>query len=277
MIQKLDVMSFDLWKKIVDDAVNLNIEYLDLCGFGDVFLDKGLFEKVRYAKSVKPDFKVYVSTTAIGMSKNKWKDTVELIDILKLSNYGMSKEVYEEVMGGINYDIAHRNILGFLEENKKADNKVYTVGNYIVLDENKHELDDWIKFWEARLSEVYVWKPHNYLYGRNYRDISGEKQRTCGRPLEGPLNIAVDGAAHVCCFDFNKELVVGSLKHNTIMEVLDSKEMKHIQEKHLNDDFDGLLCKICDQTVKDDSVLLYKTNSDRVVGQSNSSMYVFKS
>ena len=31
--------------------------------------------------------------------------------------------------------------------------------------------------------------------------------------------------------------------------------MKEIQEKHRNNDFKGLLCDKCDQTVKDDSVL----------------------
>ena len=74
------------------------------------------------------------------------------------------------------------------------------------MEENKHEFDDWINFWEPKLSEVYAWAPHNYVDGRNYRDISGQEQKTCGRPLQGPLNIAVNGEAHVCCFDYNKLL-----------------------------------------------------------------------
>ena len=52
--------------------------------------------------------------------------------------------------------------------------------------------------------------------------------------------------------------------------------MKHIQDKHSRNDFTGLICENCDQTVKDDSVLVYKTNKKRQVGQSNSNMYVFK-
>ena len=179
------------------------------------------------------------------------------------------------MMGGIKFEKNIKNILKFLKFDK--DNKVYTMGNYILMDETKSEMNRWIDFWEKKLSEVYVWKPHNYIYGRSYRDISNQKKTSCGRPLEGPLNVAVDGKAHVCCFDFNKDIIVGDLNKQSIVDVLNSKELKYIQEKHKNNDFEDLLCNKCDQTVKDDSVLVYKSNKQRVVGMSNSSLYVFKS
>jgi len=276
MIQDLDTMSFDVWKKLVDDCDKLGIEMLDLCGYGDVFLDRGLFDKIDYAKKVNPDFKIYISTTGIAMNEKKWDYIVDNVDILKFSIYGMSKDVYEEVMANVKYDRAHNNILGFLEKNKKAKNKVYTIGNYIVLKENEHEFQDWIDFWEPKLSEIYAWKPHNYVDGREYRDISGQEQKSCGRPEQGPLNIAVNGEAHVCCFDYNKLLTVGSIKDNTISEIMNSEKMKLIQEKHNNNDFTDLICAICDQTVKDESVLLYNTNPERKVGQNNASKWVYK-
>ena len=67
------------------------------------------------------------------------------------------------------------------------------------------------------------------------------------------------------------------LREPGIMETLRSKEMKDIQKRHLENNFQGLLCEGCDQTVKDESVLVYKSNPKRVVGMSNSSLYVFKS
>ena len=276
MIQNLEVMDFNVWVKLIDNCVELGIEMLDLCGYGDVFLDKGLFDKIAYAKTINPNFKIYISTTGIAMNKKKWEDIVKWVDILKFSIYGMSKEVYEKVMANVKYDRAYKNILGLLELNKKHNNKIYTIGNYIVMEENKHEFDDWINFWEPKLSEVYAWSPHNYVDGRKYRDISGQEQKTCGRPLQGPLNIAVNDEAHVCCFDYNKLLTVGSIKDKTLTEIMNSDRMKEIQEKHRNNDFQDLICSICDQTVKDDSVLLYKTNESRKVGQNNASQWVYE-
>ena len=146
MIQNLEVMDFDVWVKLIDNCVELGIEMLDLCGYGDVFLDKGLFDKIAYAKTINPNFKIYISTTGIAMNKRKWENIVKWVDILKFSIYGMSKEVYEKVMANVKYDRAYNNILGLLELNKKHNNKIYTIGNYIVMEENKHEFDDWINF-----------------------------------------------------------------------------------------------------------------------------------
>jgi radical SAM protein with 4Fe4S-binding SPASM domain len=271
-----EVMTPAVWKKIVDDAASLNIQMLDLCGFGDVFLDKDLFDKIRYAKSVNPNFKIYISTTGIAMTPSKYRDIMEYVDILKFSIYGFSKAAYEAVMKNVSYDKAMSNIQGLLTENERAADKIYTIGNYILLDENASEMQPWIDFWEPRLSEVYVWKPHNYLDGRNYRDITGKPQRSCGRPLEGPLNVAANGDAHVCCFDYNKKLVVGRLRTQSIMEVMNSPAMRDIQDRHRRNDFKDSPCETCDQTVLDESVLVYKSNPQRRVGMTNQSMYEYE-
>tara|TARA_A100001234_G_scaffold221557_1_gene238385 strand:+ start:6 stop:914 length:909 start_codon:yes stop_codon:yes gene_type:complete len=275
MTQKLDVMSFDVYKKTVDDAFNCGVELIDLCGYGDVFLDRNLMEKVKYTKEINPKSQVYISTTGNAMIEKYHDQILEYVDILKLSIYGVTKDVYELVMGGIKFEKSYANINKFLVKDKSK--KVFTIGNFIQMEQNHHQMKDWIEYWEPKLSEVYVWKPHNYVDGRNYRKINKDTQNTCGRPLEGPLNIAVNGKAHVCCFDYNKEMVVGDIKNQTISEILNSEKMKYIQKKHKENDFTGLICENCDQLNKDDNVLVYKTNPQRVVGQSNSSNYIFKS
>ena len=275
MTQNLEVMPFDVYKKTVDDAFNCGVELIDLCGYGDVFLDKNLMEKVIYTKKINPKSKVYISTTGNAMVEKYHEQILQYVDILKLSIYGVTKDVYENVMGGIKFEKSYKNINSFLS--KDINQKVFTIGNFIIMNENKQQMRNWISYWEPKLSEVYVWQPHNYVDGRSYRKIDKNSQRTCGRPLEGPLNIAVNGKAHVCCFDYNKELVVGDIKIQTISEILNSKEMKLIQSKHKENNFKNLICENCDQLNKDENVLIYKTNPDRVVGQSNSSNYVFKS
>jgi len=266
MIQQLEYMTFDVWKIIIDEASDLGIEYLDLCGYGDVFLDPGLFDKIEYAKKKLPEVKIYISTTGVALNQKKWLFIIQNVDILKFSIYGQYKSTYEKVMKNVSYDKAYANILGFLKLNEEYDNKIYTIGNFIILKETENEFEDWKMFWEPKLSEVYAWKPHNYIDGRKYRDITGKQQNTCGRPLEGPLNIAVNGDAHVCCFDYNKILTIGSVIDNSIANIVSSQKMKYIQDKHLKNNFSDLICKYCDQTVKDDTVLVYHNNENRKVG-----------
>ena len=71
-------------------------------------------------------------------------------------------------------------------------------------------------------------------------------------------------------------MVVGDTKNMTINEIMNSSEMKKIQEKHKKNDFSGLICKDCDQTVHDETVLIYKTNPKRKVGMDNTSLYSWR-
>ncbi len=273
MIQPLEVMSEKLYEKIVRDAFNEGVKLIDLCGYGDVFLDKGVIDKVKFTKELNPECSIYTSTTGNAMGQKFFEGVLKYVDTVKYSIYGVTKEVYEPVMGGIKFEKSMKNINDFLEFNKK---RVYTIGNFIQLEETKHQKDEWIKIWEPKLDEVYVWMPHNYTDGRNYRNIKGKKQETCGRPIDGPLNIAVNGKAHVCCFDYNKLMVVGDANSMTIDEIMKSKELNTIIDKHKKNDFSGLICETCDQTVHDDTVLLYKSNQNRQVGMANSNMYKWK-
>ena len=274
MIQPLEMMNQELYEKIVKDAFNEGVEIIDLCGYGDVFLDRGLMEKLKFTKKIKPNCKTYISTTGNAMISRYHEDILKYVDILKFSIYGTTPEVYKLAMGGLSFEKSMRNIDEFLSLDRLK--KVYTIGNFIEMPETKHQTKEWIEIWEKKLSEVYVWKPHNYTDGRKYRDIKGQKQTSCGRPLDGPLNIAVSGKAHVCCFDYNKLMEVGDAKNMTINEILKSKKLQEIQEKHRKNDFSNLICKDCDQTVLDETVLIYKSNPKRKVGMDNTSLYSWR-
>ena len=50
LTQKLDVMKNDLFFKLVEEANEIGIEVIDLCGYGDVFLDRDLFTKLNMQK-----------------------------------------------------------------------------------------------------------------------------------------------------------------------------------------------------------------------------------
>ena len=159
MTTNYKTMSNELFEKIVVDAFNSGVELLDLCGYGDVFLDRDLFKKIKFAKSIKKDCKVFISSTGNALLEKYHDDILEYVDILKLSIYGYSKPVYEKMMGGISYDKTMRNLNALIDSNIANNNKLYTIGNYVLMDENQHEKDDWLEYWEPRLSEVYVWLP----------------------------------------------------------------------------------------------------------------------
>lgn len=260
--QKLDNMDFDLYKKIIDDCSQYDIKTLDLCGYGEATIDRRLATLLRYAKKKIPGIKTYVSSTCAFLGEDDESfAALDFIDTLKISFYGMTPETYKK-MHKFPQTYPLINILNILSMSKRP----YMVGLYVETETNKHETQDWIKFWEPRLDEVMVWKPHNWVDYRHYRTIDKNNQVSCGRPLHGPLYVHVDGKVSPCCWDINKRLLIGDINTQTIEEVFNSDAYKRIQDAHSKRDFRGLICENCDQTNPDESNLIYSSNKDRKVG-----------
>lgn len=271
--QKLEIMEMDLFKKIIDEASKSGVKTIDVSGFGDPFTDPLLFKRFQYIREKMLDTKICVSSNCFLMPPEKYDDVIKYIDILKISFYGITKETFEKVhRGSVKFEKSLSNILGLLDKMKDLKKKPYTVGLLTLIDENKHEMKDWIKFWQPKLDEIYIWKAHNWGGARKYRKMDYENQKTCGRPLVGSPYIHVDGAVGVCCFDFNGELLIGDIKIQTIDEIFHSEPYLKIKKAHEVGNFKGYLCEKCDQINYDPSVLVYATNKERRVGKLNSNL-----
>jgi len=264
--QKPQSMDLGLFKKIIDDAVQYDLESIDTCGYGECFLDKDLFERFAYIREKLPKAQNYVSTTAFHMTPDQWDNVINYIDILKLSIYGATKETYEAFhRGAVKYNQTMDNIQGFV--GYANGNGPYTIGLFVTTDLNRHEKDQWIEKWEPLLDEVFVWEPHNWVSGRDYRKVDTSRQATCGRPNNGPMYIHADGTVSPCCWDIHKEIKVGDMNIQTIEQVYKGEPYQKLREAHNKKDFSNYICKDCDQTNFDPGVLLYASNPDRKVGQ----------
>ncbi len=275
--QKPGIMDFDLFKKIIDEVSDSGIKMIDTCAFGDPFTDPLLFERCRYIREKMPGVKIYTSSNCFLMAPDKYDDVIKYIDILKISFYGITKESYEKAhRGSLKFEKTLGNVTGFLGKIKGLEKKPYTIGLLTLIDENKHEMKEWIDFWQPKLDEVYVWKPHNYGGAKKYREIDRTKQKTCGRPLVGAPYVHLDGKVGVCCFDFDAKLIIGDIKTQTLEEIFHSEAFMKIKKAHEAGNFKGYICDDCDQTNYDPSVLVYATNKERAVGKTNSNLQDLK-
>lgn len=272
---KLRSMDMGLFKKIIDDGAQYEIESIDTCGFGEAFLDKHLFERFAYVREKMPDAKTFVSTTGYHMTSDTWGKVIDYIDILKLSIYGVTKDTYEAFhRGKVRYDKVMANINGFLGYRDGTGYGPEVVGLFVATEQNQHEQDEWLELWEPRLDEVMIWKPHNWVDARGYRAIDRSRQISCGRPFNAPLYVHADGIVSPCCWDINSRIPLGDMNKQTIAEVYSGEAYRKLRDAHKRRDFEGYICQDCDQTNHDDSVLIYSNNKARKVGQltSNESM-----
>jgi len=271
-IQPKGYIKPELFAKIIEDASNYEIDTIDLCGYGEPLLDKHFFEHCDFIKNLLPTTKIYMSSTLGRIKEWDIENICNYIDILKISLYGTDKTTYEKVhRGKLTYDSTIQNfskLFSEIEIRKLLKKKIpHLIGLFVEVEENKHQTQQWIDLWEPILDEVIVASPHNWAGLKNYRTIDYGNQISCGRPFN-TLYIHIDGKVSVCCWDINKvNPLIGDINNQTLEEIINSKELKFIQEKHKNNDFEGLLCKNCEQTNFNEDNLIYTSNKDRRIGK----------
>jgi MoaA/NifB/PqqE/SkfB family radical SAM enzyme len=271
-------MPTDLFCSVVDQAVELGVTSLDLCGFGDTFLDPELGKKLDIVKSKYPELIVYTSTTAHALQGKVLDVVCKHFDTIRISNYGFSKDSYEAVHAGrLKYEKVMQNIENYLSI--PADKRPYTMMSFLILLENEHEQEEWLEYWKEKVDEIAIWRPHNYggsdsvdpmAFRSKEREV-GTDAKSCGRPTKGNPFVRTNGDISVCCFDFNEKLVIGNLNQSSLFDILTGEKMKHVQDVHARKAFDGcgLLCDGCDQLYDRNDALVYASNSNRKTGQPN--------
>lgn len=263
-------MNFELFKRVLDDALENGVQSLVICGYGDIFLDKGIEQKLRYAKETSPTLKIFTSSTCSRVSKDKLH-LLNYLDTLKISMYGMSKKPYEDVhRGKLVFETVWENIHNILEYRKGRKKPLYIPMNFLILPENEHEVDAWRQYWEPLVDEIQIWRPHNYgsILSETYPWNETIAKRSCGRPFHGEPYVHENGDVSVCCFDNTRELVIGNLAREKLSDLMQSPRLKHIQQVHRDGLFDSsdLICKSCDQVLDRGDALVYSSNSARKVG-----------
>ncbi len=261
-------MPFDLYKNILDDAVANGVVSLITCGFGEILMDKGVEEKLAYAKTQYPFLKIFVSSTA-NLIDAKRIHLMKYVDTLRISNYGITKEVHEGVhRGGVKFERVMTNIENILA--LPDDVRPYIVMSFIILPDNQHQVDQWRTYWEPKVDEVLIWKPHNFgsILDNAFPHKNTPAKRTCGRPFKGEPYVHVSGEVSVCCFDNDRKLVIGDLRKQSLEDILQGEKLRRIQEIHESGQFDSsdLICKNCDQVTDRKDALIYASNKERKVG-----------
>lgn len=273
LTRDIETMDIELFKYIFDKINSETSQYntLTFPGLGEPLLDNTLDDKIIYAK--RHGYTVLLLTNGSLLTPERFKRLEDVgLDSVRVSIYGDSPESYNMVHRTKKADSFQR-VKENLTEISRIRNRTSLLITYNVVDGyNDSALDSWIEYWKDKVDLLEVWRPHNWVDGRDYRAVQSEKLRTCGRPWKTPLQIQVDGTVNMCCFDFNGKLLLGDLKIQTLQEIFESSlpdgkagMYKKILKHHTSGDFkeSGLICENCDQRNSDKSeVMVYNSKFD---------------
>jgi len=267
-------MDFDHFMDLAMQAEELGATLISLFGYGEPLMDKTLPEKIEICSELGLDTFITSNASLLDVEMYKKLRDAGLSEV-RISHHALKPDNYEDVHGcGFDYDnIVLRNIYNFIACNR-TDGGNIKIG-ITVIPMHGESVDDIRTAWEHNgVDYLEIWKPHNWAYGRQYRDVK-IKKRTCGRPHRGPIQINADGKMMVCCFDFDAHMTVGDTYQDSIENILKGDTFKKIRIAHETGMVDGLPCEHCDQlNIEDENPLLYSSRDQtKTIGCTSSTKF----
>lgn len=262
-------MDMALFRSILRQAVELGATKVSLENYGEPLLDGHLFERAAFAKSL--GLETLTITNGSLLTDAACQQALKCFDVIRISLCGMTADTYAKVHRGLDFDVVTGNIGKLLAMKRERGSGTRIILTFVMLWDNADDARAFLDKYEPLVDGVAVWKPHNWSYGRQYRNVSGQR-RTCGRPHTGPVQVQWDGKVVPCCFDYDSRMILGDLTCQSLADVISGPEYEHLREVHRKGDFVEP-CASCDQLHKDDGSLVY-TNIDRLeVGTTSTGLF----
>ena len=247
-------MDLDLFEKVVKYLKQMRSPRTSLHTIGEPLLSPRLesyFEILR-----KHGVKILLSTN--GMLIDKKLDTVfkyaDIIDSIRFSIDGATKETYEQIRTPGNFDKLVSNLDLFKEENSKHRyiDKIW-ISSIVSLDV-QHELAYHLQFYAQYTDMKNI--DFNFVSGLS-PDNSYFLEKTilkkyivpwypCDQVFMPTFHVLNDGSVTPCCRDYNGDLVFGNINDNTPGELINNEKIMDMRKQHLGKKIaNSALCRNC--------------------------------
>lgn len=252
-IQKGRVMSKGLFGKFVNEVRNYTdwIETICLNRDGEPILDKNLSDRVKMLKDIGIK-KVTFATNGQLLHPNLVHQLINAgLDDIMVSIDAMAKHTFELIRVGLNYETVLKNTLELINIRNNRRSKMTIRIRMVVMDENKHEVEEWIAFWNSKVLErdtVYAKPIHTWgnQIGQEGQDmIAKYADKPCVSPFSTVV-IKVDGRIPLCGADYNVENIMGDFSRQTIKEIWDAQPYRKLRLLHANKQRNKIsMCRGC--------------------------------
>jgi|TARA_B110000438_G_scaffold285591_1_gene315860 MoaA/NifB/PqqE/SkfB family radical SAM enzyme len=268
---------FEVFKEVIDDAVPKGLKSIRMNYINEPLLNRDIFKFISYARQAGI-LDIYFSTNGSLLTDDIIKKIINSgLLRLQVSLDAHTQETYEKIRTGGNFKDVIKKVLRFLEIRNEVSSKLPTLRvNFVKTKINKHETDDFIKFWEGKADSIGVQDLVGVMdgYGKKSEEelektkLSGSFR--CAQPFQH-LTVRYDGTILPCCTFFGAETPIAQLKTEqettfstitnvglldkslkskliirTIQEAWKSKEMEFFREIHKKGEFwRHPVCKKC--------------------------------
>jgi len=235
--KKRDIIPFDKYKEIIDEGVKNNLCSIELNGINEPLLQSNIIEYIKYAHSVSIPI-ISLHTNATLLNKNIANRLIESgLTLLIFSLDAVNKNTYETIRRGATYEKVVNNINSFLElkQEKKVDFPLTRI-SFVMNKLNQGEFLSFYDFWKEKVDYVSHSDFCNPFVGMDIYEYIENKYRlkspnifSCNEPFQR-LFVCSNGDVCPCCSFFGKELKIGNIYQDSILELWNNEKMKKVRE-----------------------------------------------
>ena len=250
-------MSWDTYEKIILECEKYGCPSLNPQGINEPLLTPDLEKYIKFAKD-HGFIDILMNSNATLLTEDRARTLLESgLTRLRFSLDAATKETYEKIRIGGEYDKVIKNIERFLEIKKEGGYELPVVGvNLVKMKANEHEVEQFIEMWKDKVDLVAIqdFNPPELQgdYSEFYPAFSEydddmAKGFKCEQPWQR-IYVNSNGEVCPCCTFFNKELSLGNVSEQTLYELWNSEKMKTLRQQHKEGRYyDNPWCNSCVQ------------------------------
>jgi len=242
MTEKIGYMEWALFEKIIDEGAEYQLPSIKLNYRGEPLLHPRLPEMVAYAKK-KGIIEVQFNTNGLSLNEKKTGELLDAgLDRMIFSVDGATKETYERIRTGSNYERVVNNIKALVKtRNERGLKRPLVRVQMVKMKENEHEIEDFLKMWMPVANRVAI------SIEREPMGVRKEVEHFPCPQIWQRLMVCWDGEVRMCCGDWEGEIVLGNANESTIYELWHSEKLNEIRQLHSQGRFNEIpVCARCE-------------------------------
>lgn len=252
--KSIQLMEDALFDKIVEEIRKYSewIEMICLNSDGEPLLDRDIAGKIRRLKSVGIKH-INISTNAQLLTPERIQELLESgLDDIRISLDGYTKQTFEKIRRGLNYDIVKENVLNLIHMRDISYSNMDIRIRMVELDENVDEREGWLRYWRAQTGDrdkVQLMPMHTWsgkIADEKREQIEFYSDKPCVSVFSS-FTINYDGKVQLCDSDIEQQEIMGDVKEKSIKEIWQGEKFEAVRRWHANAARNNVkICQGCD-------------------------------
>jgi radical SAM protein with 4Fe4S-binding SPASM domain len=242
-------MSYDLYKKIIDEIARENPETIVRpFNSGEPLMRNDIEVLIRYAKNKGTNW-VSINSNGTLLTDKRARSILDSgLDHIEISIDAFSKETYKKIKNVDMYDRVVQNTENLITIRKKGSYDLRVSVSFVRQKDNFQELEAFSHYWRNKADVVTVREFHQHggLIGSQGKYLERRVRRRPPCPyLWDRMIVEHNGDVRFCENDWKVQYKIGSVIKQSLKKIWLSEPYQNLRQSHVLGEFDHPFCQRC--------------------------------